>query len=100
MGMMKNYLLKVLEHCSVEQFGQNAIEWAITTGRVTLGYSLEQDVEAIMLRYDEIIETYRASLAQSEEKPRGAHAPMKRAGHRGAGKAERSHTQSARERAA
>ncbi|HEV2209076.1 MAG TPA: hypothetical protein VG167_09905 [Verrucomicrobiae bacterium] len=98
--MMKNYLLKVLEHCSVEQFGQNAIEWAITTGRVTLGYSLEQDVEAIMLRYDEIIEAYRASVAQSEEKPRGAHAPMKRAGYRAAGKAERSHTQSARERAA
>lgn len=100
MGMMKNYLLKVLEHCSVEQFGQNAIEWAISTGRVNLGYSLEQDVQAIMLRYDEILEAYRASLAQSEENPRQAHAPMKRARHRAASKAERSHTQSEREHAA
>jgi hypothetical protein len=100
MGMMKNYLLKVLEHCSVEQFGQNAIEWAIITGRVHLGYSLEHDVQLIMLRYDEIIEAYRASLAQSEEKHGQTPAPMKRARHRAAGKAERSHTQSKREHAA
>jgi hypothetical protein len=32
MGMMKNYVLTLLQQCSEKQFGQDAIEWAIVTG--------------------------------------------------------------------
>ena len=97
MGMMKNYLLKLLEQCSVEQFGQDAIEWAIITGMVHPSYTLNEDVRAVMLRYDEIIEAYRLSLAQSP----GKHiAPMERAGHRTRPKTESSNTPARRENAA
>ena len=84
MGMMKNYLLKLLEQCSEEQFGQEAIESAIFKGLVPLTYKLDDDVRSIMLRYDEIIEAYRLCLAQTTEEQgteeQGlARAPMQRA---------------------
>jgi hypothetical protein len=79
MGMIKNYLLRLLEQCSEERFGQDAIEWAIFSGLVRLSYELDADVHAIMPRYDEIIEAYRRSLAQSNEGHRKSLAPMKRA---------------------
>jgi hypothetical protein len=82
MGMMKNYLLKVLEHCSEEQFGQDAIEWAIESGMVRLSYQFDDDVRSIMLRYDQIIEGYRRASEQKKEEHRRTAAPMKRAGHR------------------
>ena len=72
MGYMKNYLLTVLENCSDEKFGQEAVEWAIVTDRVTLSYNLETDLKTIMgdsvtmpdkspgeTNYDRIIEAYR-----------------------------------------
>ena len=77
MGMMKNYLLKLLLQCSEEEFGQDAIEWAVVTGLVHLSYELDRDVREIMPRYDEIIDAYRRSLAKGiKDQPR---APMKRA---------------------
>ena len=79
MGMMKNYLLRLLQQCSEEQFGQDAIEWAIGAGLVRLSYELDSDVRSIMLRYDEIIEAYRRSRPSSKEELRKAAAPMKRA---------------------
>jgi len=47
MGMMKNYLLTLLEHCSEEQFGQDAIEHAIITGALELTYNLPTDTHQI-----------------------------------------------------
>ena len=79
MGMMKNYLLTLLQQCSEEQFGQDAIEWAIGAGLVRLSYELDADVRSIMSRYDEIIEAFRRSAAQAKEELRKAPAPMKRA---------------------
>ena len=79
MGMMKNYLLTLLQQCSEEQFGQDAIEWALGVGLVRLSYELDADVRSIMSRYDEIIEAYRRSVAQAKEDLRKAPAPMKRA---------------------
>lgn len=64
MGMMKNYLLNLLQQCSEEQFGQDAVEWAITSGLVRLTYDLDRDIHETMSRYDEIIEGYRRALAQ------------------------------------
>ena len=77
--MMKNYVLTLLQECSEEQFGQDAIEWAIVAGQVRLSYEQNADVRSIMLRYDEIIEAYRRSKTQSNEELRQAAAPMKRA---------------------
>ena len=59
MGCTKNYLLTVLENCSEENFGQEAVEWAIIQGHITLTYNLEADVRAIMPRYSEFIEAYQ-----------------------------------------
>jgi len=71
MGMTKNYILKVLENCSEHDFGQQAIEWAIGTGRVQLTGDLQTDLRAIMgepgqppEKYDEIIEAYRQAIDQ------------------------------------
>jgi hypothetical protein len=79
MGMMKNYLLTLLQQCSEEQFGQDVIEWAIVTGRVRLSYELDTDVRSIMSRYDELIEAYRQSPVKGSRKPDVVPAPMKRA---------------------
>lgn len=48
MALIKEYLLKILERCSDQQFGQLAVEHGIITGRVPLTYKLEADVAAIM----------------------------------------------------
>lgn len=79
MGMMKNYLLNLLQQCSEEQFGQDAIEWAITAGLVRLTYDLDRDIHETMSRYDEIIEGYRRALTQSPAAAPRRHAPMERA---------------------
>ena len=70
MGQMKNYLLRVLENCSDEQFGQDAVEWAITNGYIHLTYDLDTDLRQIMGepgkpetgKYDEICGAYRRVL--------------------------------------
>lgn len=79
MGMIKNYLLNLLQQCSEEQFGQDVVEWAIFTGRVSLSYNLEADVRTIMARYDELIDAYRLSSEYAERASRTTPAPMKRA---------------------
>ena len=73
MSQMKNYLLRILELCSEEEFGQDAVEWAIVTGQVQLGYNLEADLRLIMGepshpetgKYDEICEAYRRVIQGS-----------------------------------
>lgn len=79
MGMMKNYVLNLLQQCSEEKFGQDAIEWAVVSGLVRLTYDLDCDIRQTMSRYDEIIEAYRLSLAQETPKLPNQHAPMVRA---------------------
>ena len=81
MGMMKNYFLNLLQQCSEEKFGQDAIDWAIRTGLVPLSYNLSRDVRHCMSRYDEILEAYRHSQRNRpiDEERLKAPAPMKRA---------------------
>ena len=88
MGMMKNYLLTLLQQCSEEKFGQDAIEWAIVSGRVRLTYDLDRDIHESMSRYDEIIEGYRQALAQETQRPANQPAPMQRAAPRRRAKAD------------
>lgn len=67
---MKNYLLTVLEKCSDESFGQEAIEWAILSGWVKLTYRLDDDVQTIRSQYDKLTAAYRqreSELAQAVE---------------------------------
>src|ERR1019366_2335409 len=47
MSAMKNYLLKLLENCSDEAFGQDAVEHAILTGAFKPSYVLETDLRFI-----------------------------------------------------
>lgn len=77
MGMMKNYLLNLLQQCSEEQIGQDAIEWAIVSGRVSLSYNLEGDVQTIMSSYDDIIEAYRKARGQYQAQGRGPGLPAR-----------------------
>jgi len=44
---MKNYLLTLLEQCSEEKFGQDAIEAAIVNGGLKLTYNLPTDLHTI-----------------------------------------------------
>jgi len=59
MGMMKNYLLRLL-NVSDDGPTQDAIEWAITSGLVPLTYRLENDTRAVTAALPMIIETYQA----------------------------------------
>ena len=45
---MKNSLLCLLEACSDEAFGQEAVEWAILSGHLPLTYDLQADLIRIM----------------------------------------------------
>jgi len=44
---MKNYLLTILEQCSEEKFGQDAVEAALVNGTLTLTYNLPTDLHTI-----------------------------------------------------
>jgi len=94
MGAMKNYLLTLLENCSEEKFGQDAVEWAIVCGHVQLTYDLDTDLRLIMdpvspqskvqspqsdddsglktadcglTRYDQIIEAYQRHCREQRD---------------------------------
>jgi len=72
---MKNYLLTLLQQCSEEQFGQDAVEYAIVSGAVTLTYDLETDLRTIMGQpgkpetgqYDAICEAYQRVCRDLEQ---------------------------------
>ena len=66
MGMLKHYLLTVLERCSDEAFGQEAVEHAITTGAVQLTGVLDADLRAILAQYDQHCHAYREACRAHE----------------------------------
>jgi hypothetical protein len=69
---MKEYLLKLLELCSDENFGQEAVEYAILNGHLQLTYDLPTDLRIIMGEpgrpetgcYDQLCAQYRAITRQ------------------------------------
>jgi hypothetical protein len=75
MGMMKNYLLNLMTACSDEKFGQDAVEWAIMTGRIHLTYDFQTDLRMIMGepgkpetgQYDHICEAWRRTCRAHDE---------------------------------
>ena len=72
---MKEYLLKLLELCSDENFGQEAVEYGVVNGRVPLTYDLQTDLRTIMGEpgrpetgcYDQLCAAYRAVVRQNTE---------------------------------
>jgi hypothetical protein len=76
MGMIKTYILELLRLCSDEKFGQDAVEWAILTGRIKLTYDKEQDLRLIVGepgrpetgQYSEIVEAYRRTIHEQIER--------------------------------
>jgi len=74
MGMMKNYLLQLLALCSEEQFGQDAVEWAILSGWLPLTYHLDTDLRLIVGQpgqpatgqYDAIVEACQRVCRQRD----------------------------------
>ncbi len=67
MGQLKNYLLRIVERCSDEQFGQEALEWAIFSSRVQLTLNLNTDLHHLLDDggYARIVEEYRRHLQTS-----------------------------------
>jgi hypothetical protein len=47
MGSMKHYLLTLLQQCSEEKTGQDAVENAVFTGALQLTFNLETDLHQI-----------------------------------------------------
>ena len=86
MGLTKNYLLTVLENCSEENFGQDAVEWAIVAGHVALTGDLQTDLKTIMgpvadglpdeTNYDRIIVAYRKARANLHDQTMDALHPL------------------------
>jgi hypothetical protein len=75
MAMTKNYLLKLLELCSDEDFGQQAVEAAISHGTLPLTYDLDADLNVIFgppitakegTRYDELCTDWRQICREHE----------------------------------
>lgn len=75
MAMMGDYILQILERCSDQQFGQDAIQFGITLGLITLTYDLETDLRTIMGepgrpetgKYDALCEAWRRECAENNE---------------------------------
>lgn len=75
MSMMGDYLLKLLERCSDEQFGQDAVQFGITSGAIQLTYRLEADLRLIMGepgkpetgKYDELCANWREVCRDNNE---------------------------------
>jgi ribosomal protein L37E len=47
MSCIKNYFLALLQQCSEERFGQDAVEWAIVNGQIPIVCNLTTDLHTI-----------------------------------------------------
>jgi len=77
MGMLKNYLLHVITSCAPDNgFAQNAIEHAILTNEVTLTGHFETDQQAILGRYDSIVEKYHQTVWRNRRALMESYGPL------------------------
>jgi len=65
-----HYLNRLCTTCCEHQFGQDAIEWAVLSGWITLTYILDLDMALLMDAatgdYDRICAAYHAHCRQME----------------------------------
>jgi hypothetical protein len=67
MGATKNYLNNVIcASAPEEQFGQDAVEFAIQMGLVKLTMDFKTDVALIASQYDDICQAYRREVMRNE----------------------------------
>lgn len=84
MSMTKRYLENIICLCSEEKFGQDAVEWAILSGRIKLTFRLEADLRTIMGepgspetgQYSAIIEAYQMECHKNEALLMRSYAPI------------------------
>jgi hypothetical protein len=77
MGMMKNYLLHLLETCAPEDVvAQDAIEHALLTRRLTLCYELAADQSKIAVQFPEIVADYHRLQARNEALLTASYGPL------------------------
>jgi hypothetical protein len=78
MGMVKHYLNNVVCACSDQQFGQDAVQYAIDMGLVTLTGDFDGDVRNIMSQYDDIVEAFQKDVARNEAALAESYGPLLR----------------------
>ncbi len=67
MGQIKNYLLRLQELCSDQQFGQDAVEWAVLSGWFKPTYHLEADLRRIFAPAEDNLEIRKAGALGKPE---------------------------------
>ena len=79
MGMLKRYLENFVGQCSDQATGQDAVLWAVQSGRFKLSFTLDDDLTRMMgspdpaadvkeeREYDRIITEYQAMLQTNRD---------------------------------
>ena len=67
MGLVKHYLNDLICACSDEQFGQDAVEYAIQMGRVKVTGDQAPDTAAIMSNYEAVVSAYQDEVHRNEQ---------------------------------
>ena len=66
MGLVKHYLNDLICACSDEQFGQDAVEYAVQMGRVKVTGDQAADTAAIMSNYDAVVSAYQDEVHRNK----------------------------------
>lgn len=89
--MIKRYVENFITQCSDQKFGQDAVEWAILQGRLTLTFHLATDLAAVhaplpaeaqtpgekpLTRYDQLIEEFQLETRGQVELLMASYAPL------------------------
>jgi hypothetical protein len=67
MGYVKQYLLRLEESASDEQFGQDAVRWAVESGMIKLTGKTQYDQNTIAAQYDLICDSFRHRNRATDE---------------------------------
>ena len=73
MSCIKNYFLNLLQQCSEEGFGQDAIEWAIVNGHIPIVYNLPTDLHTIFDQRSKCCDAPPVKVLPGERVPRCPH---------------------------
>lgn len=67
MGYVKQYILRLEESASDEQFGQDAVRYAVESGLVKPTGNIENDKNTVTRQYDIICDAYRTHTLAVDE---------------------------------
>ena len=61
------YLEKLVEQCSDQRFGQDAVQWAVMMDLVTISWTdIEADARLLMAQYDAICDAYQNDCRRNQ----------------------------------